>query len=184
MKKVFMIHGFEGSPNGGWRPWIMRELAKHDIYSCALSMPKPNEPILSEWLEEIDRHVKTNTNDDIYLIGHSLGSTAILRYVEKNDCKNIKGIILVSGPCNKNDNKKIDEFLLEKFNWSLIKNKISKVIVIHGDNDPLVPVSDAQEITKELDGELILIQNGEHLNGSAGFTELPELLSILLKNIL
>ncbi|HNW71703.1 MAG TPA: alpha/beta fold hydrolase [Candidatus Paceibacterota bacterium] len=183
MKKVFIIHGFEGSPNGGWRSWLMEELSKHNIYACALSMPKPDEPILSEWLEEIDRHVKINLNDDIYLIGHSLGSTTILRYIEKNNCENIKGIILVSGPCNINDNKKIDEFLKEKFNWSLIKNKISQVIVIHGDNNPFVPVSDAQEIAKKLNGELMLISNGQHLNGSAGFTELPQLLSALLKII-
>lgn len=56
---------------------------------------------------------------------------------------------------------------------------MNPVTVIHGDNDPNVPVSDAEEITKQLNGKLILIPNGKHLNGSAGFTELPEALSAL-----
>ena len=56
-KKVFLIHGFQGTPNGGWRPYLMSELEKQDIYACSLSMPKPHEPILSEWLEEIKRQV-------------------------------------------------------------------------------------------------------------------------------
>jgi len=45
MKKVFIIHGFEGSPNGGWRPWLMAELEQHDVYACALSMPNPDNPL-------------------------------------------------------------------------------------------------------------------------------------------
>ena len=44
MKKVFIVHGFEGEPNGGWRPWLMGELAKKDIYACALPMPIPSSP--------------------------------------------------------------------------------------------------------------------------------------------
>ncbi len=72
MKKVFIIHGFEGSPNGGWRPWIMAELEKKDIYACALSMPDPENPLCSEWVAEIQRHVQRNKGDEIYLVGHSL----------------------------------------------------------------------------------------------------------------
>jgi hypothetical protein len=34
MKKVFIIHGFQGKPNGGWRPWLEGELALLDIYAC------------------------------------------------------------------------------------------------------------------------------------------------------
>ena len=28
MKKVFIIQGFRGAPNGGWKPWLMVELEK------------------------------------------------------------------------------------------------------------------------------------------------------------
>ena len=69
------------------------------------------------------------------------------------------------------------------FNWEVMKNKVDHVAVIHGDNDPNVPVSDAEEIARQLDGKLILIPNGKHLNGSAGFTELPEALSVLSEMI-
>lgn len=72
MKKVFIIHGFEGSPNGGWRPWLMSELEKKDVYACALAMPHSENPLCSEWVQEIERHVIQNKEDDIYLVGHSL----------------------------------------------------------------------------------------------------------------
>ncbi|MBI4599005.1 alpha/beta hydrolase, partial [Candidatus Uhrbacteria bacterium] len=82
MKKVFIIHGFEGSPNGGWRPWLMAELEKQEIYACALSMPMPENPVCDEWVGEISRHIERNSDDKIYLVGHSLGVPAILRYLE------------------------------------------------------------------------------------------------------
>lgn len=180
-KKVFIVHGFEGSPNGGWRPYLMRELEKQDIYACSLSMPSPDAPKLDEWLGEIKRHVDMNKNDDIYLVGHSLGGTAILRYLEVYTSPNIKGVITVSAPCSQTANEKIRSFLFDDFDWLKIKNKVSKVTVIHGDDDPVVSVSNAQTIAQELGGKLILVPNGRHLNGSAGFVELPEALMALIE---
>lgn len=132
MKKVFIIHGFQGSPNGGWRPWLMTELMKQEVYACALSMPNPKAPIRVEWVEEIARHVERNKNDNIYLVGHSLGVPAILRYLELVEAKsNVDGAVLVSGPCEKTRNEKIDNFLDKPFNYSAIKSKVKKFVIIH-----------------------------------------------------
>ena len=117
MKKVFIVHGFQGSPNGGWRPWLMAELAKQNVYSCALSMPAPDEPVCEEWIKEISRHVDFNKNDEVYLVGHSLGVPAILRYLETSKIRNICGAVLISGPSQKNGNKKIDNFLEKSFDF-------------------------------------------------------------------
>lgn len=181
-KKVLIIHGFEGTPNGGWRPWLMEELAKDDIYACALAMPNPDNPVKDEWVNEIKRHV--TSKDDIYLIGHSLGVPAIFHYLTLDEALNVKGSILVSGPCNPVDNEKIKDFLDKKFDFSKIKKKAGQVVVIHGDDDPLVDLSDAQKISRELDGELIIIKGGKHLNGSAGWNQLPQCLDALKKMFL
>jgi len=81
MKKVFIVHGFGGEPNGGWRPWLMGELAKKDIYACALPMPTPEEPKKEEWVKAITDAIKI-PNEEIFLVGHSLGVPAILHYLE------------------------------------------------------------------------------------------------------
>jgi predicted alpha/beta hydrolase family esterase len=181
MKKVFLIHGFEGTPNGGWRAYVMCELNERDVYACALAMPTPEAPVLSQWLEELKRHIDRSSVDDVYLVGHSLGGTTILRYLEEFNSPNIKGIILASTPCHQTANSKIIDFLRTDFNWEIIRNKVKRTVVIHGDNDPYVPLADAEEIIKELGGELIIIPNGKHLNGSAGFNELPEAVSEIMK---
>jgi len=182
MKKVFIVHGFQGSPNGGWRPWLMTELGNKDIYACALSMPNPENPICTEWVEEISRHVDRNKNDEIYLVGHSLGVPAILRYLESSPkISNILGVVLVSGPYEKSGNKKIENFLDRKFDFKTIKSKVQKFVVIHGNNDPHVPLSNAEALSRELESELIVVPNGGHLNGSSGWHSLPQCLDSLLK---
>lgn len=179
MKKVFIIHGFQGSPNGGWRPWLMGELEKRDIYACALAMPDPNHPLPSAWVKEIARHVETNPRDHIYLVGHSLGVPAILRYLETTTSKNIKGIVLVSGPFFKTTNKHVAEFLKKPFDENKIKSKTKNIVVIHGSDDSMVSPNQAVALAEALDAKLIMIKNGGHLNGSAGWLKLPPCLASL-----
>ena len=56
MKKVFIVHGFGGMPNGGWFPWLMKELATKDTFACSLPMPGTDLPILDEWIGCIKRY--------------------------------------------------------------------------------------------------------------------------------
>lgn len=182
MKKVFIVHGFQGSPNGGWRPWLMGELENKGIYACALAMPDPDKPVCSKWIEEISRHIEKNKKDGLYLVGHSLGVPAILRYLESAPAGLVlAGAVLVSGPCEKNDNRKLDNFLNKPFDYDKIKSKTKEFVIIHGDNDPLVPLNNAETLAKELGGELLVIKNGRHLNGSSGFVTLPPCLNVLSK---
>lgn len=179
MQKVFVVHGFEGSPNGGWRPWLMGELEKRGIYACALAMPDPNNPKLDEWVREIARHVETNPRDHMYLVGHSLGVPAILRFLEKTKVKNVKGIVLVSGPFFKTSKKKVAEFLKEPWDCETITSKVKNVVVIHGSDDRAVSSDQGVALAEALNGTLIMIKNGGHLNGSSGWLKLPQCLASL-----
>jgi len=181
MKKVFIIHGFEGRPNGGWRPWLMAELEKVGVYACALAMPTPEKPILSEWIEEISRLVAACKKDEIYLVGHSLGVPTILHYLENTKAKNIKGAVLISGPIFKTTKKELIHFLDEPFQYKKIKSKVKKFSVIHGDDDKMVPFNQGEALAKELECELVTVKKGGHLNSSAGFVTLPQCITSLNK---
>ncbi len=181
MKRVFLIHGYEGTPNGGWRPWVMGELAKHDIFATALTMPGGKAPTLSDWVAEITRNVETGVKGDIYLVGHSLGVPAILKYIEQTSLKKIAGIILVSGPSLPTKKKAVAEFLADEFDFYHIKSKVSQITVIHGDNDPVVHVSQAHFLADSLGVRAKIIKNGKHLNGSAGFTKLPAVVAAIIE---
>ncbi|MEA3398936.1 MAG: alpha/beta fold hydrolase [Patescibacteria group bacterium] len=180
-EKIFIIHGFKGKPNGGWRPWLMSELAKDDIYTCALLMPKPGNPRKKEWTETIKRATDMFERDKIYLVGHSLGVPAILRYLEETD-KKIRGVILVSGPF-KNDLNIFNSFYDSNFDFERIKKNCERFLVIHGVDDELVPFSESILLANKLNCKVVPIENGGHLNGQSNCYELPEIRDGLLKMI-
>lgn len=184
MKKVFIIHGFEGKPNGGWRPWLMGELEKLDVYACALAMPDPFFPKCADWISEISRHIP-EADENVFLVGHSLGVPAILRYLEAASfSKKFGGVFLVSGPCEKEENpddekyQKLKSFYGKPFAFESIKNKAQKFAVIHGEDDQMVDFSHAKKLSKVLDCQLVAIKNGGHLNGASGWKTLPHLLEL------
>ena len=184
MKKVFIIHGFRGMPNGGWRPWLMGELSKNHIYACALPMPNPDNPVKEEWVKIVKNAIK-DPSDEIFLVGHSLGVPTILRYLETlNKDYKIGGAVLVSGPAFKIKNlgyDSVNSFLDDPFDFDYIKSICKNFVIIHGDNDENVPFSEGEYYKDIFSCELISIKNGGHLNGSAGFFQLPEALESLLK---
>jgi len=186
MKKVFIVHGFEGSPNGGWRPWLMSELALIDVYACALPMPSPEKPVVLEWVNTIKESVN-EPHLEIFLVGHSLGVPAILRYLEGlPEGVKIGGAFLVSGPLHpiiKRDYESIHNFLVPSFNFPHIRNVCKNFVVLHGDDDPVVDINNAEDLSYDLSCNLIVIPNGKHLNGSAGWYEFPQLLKVIKDTI-
>jgi predicted alpha/beta hydrolase family esterase len=49
-KRVIIIHGYGGSPEINWIPWLKAELEKQGIAVSVPAMPNTDAPQLSEWL--------------------------------------------------------------------------------------------------------------------------------------
>ncbi len=179
MKRVIIVHGFGGWPNGGWRAWLMVELDKLETYGCAIPLPDENNPDPKKWVEAIEYHVNMYREDDVYLVGHSLGSTAILRYMEAKKAK-LAGVVLVSAPIESVENKKITNFLSNPFDFKKIKKGAKQFLIIHGADDQRVSVSQAIKLAHNLGVSPQLIKNGGHLTGSEGWKELPQVLEGLI----
>lgn len=179
-KVVLLVHGFEGTPNGSWRPWLMRELEKVGIYTAALAFPSPNKPELADWMSVLNYNVKLFPKSKIYLVGHSLGVPAILQYLQKYKPKNVECCILVSGPI-KNEKKAIKSFFDKKIDYKKIKVLSKRFLVVHGDNDRFVPYKQATILSEELASPLVTIKEGGHLNEYNGCLELPVVLEGIVR---
>jgi len=190
MKKIFIVHGFGGIPNAGWIPWLMKKLGENVIYACALPMPESKKPVVSKWIEEISHAVENASEDDIVLVGHSLGATAILKYLEQDSGnKKIAKVVLVSGlmsplePDNLDSNyRAIDSFVTPPINFEKIRNKANNFTVLHSTDDPAVPFWHAEKISKSLDCRLVKAENKKHffILAEPVCYEIPELLEIVL----
>jgi hypothetical protein len=181
-KKVFIVHGFTSSPNAGWIPYIMQELKDKNIYSHSIFMPNSEEPVLEEWVNQIKNVINFCKNDTIYLVGHSLGCAAILKFLENTNVL-MGGVFLVGGRIIKSENKLTENFYKEDFDFDSIKNNSNKFVIIHGEKDDVVDVSNAYELAAKLNTEPCVVQNGNHFTGSTGYKTFPLLLEKILEVI-
>ncbi len=149
-------------------------------------MPDPDKPNKDVWLKRI-KDIVGDHDEDVFLVGHSLGVPAILRYLEQLSLgQKVGGVVLVSGVIKSLEEERykiLDNFFVGGFDFGYIAEKSKNFSVIHGDNDMVVPFSHAEELSQNLNCKLISIPNGQHLNGSAGFHELPEALEALKEMI-
>jgi uncharacterized protein len=180
---VFIIHGFGGSSQSGWRPWLQHQLEDKGYTVRNLQMPNADEPVLSEWLEFFEQHHDELTGS--ILVGHSLGASFILRFLERADIS-VDAAYLVAGPIQKVGIAQIDPhihgFLDASFDWGAIQNHCEHIEVFHSDNDEYVPLWHAEKIRDELQAKLYLIPGGGHLNEDAGYKEFLLLLERITVN--
>jgi len=64
MKKVIVIHRWEGTPQSDWYPWLRTEIEKKGFEVTVPLMPNTEEPKINEWVSTIKNLIK-NPNQDI-----------------------------------------------------------------------------------------------------------------------
>ena len=183
MKKVYLIHGWEGNPENYWFPWLKKELEKRKFKVIVPKMPNPKKPEIKKWINELK---KITPDKNSYLIGHSVGCQAIMRYLETlSRNSKVGGLIFVAGFFNlpylkTNEEKKLAKPWLENpINTEKIKKMTDKIVAIFSDNDPHVSLSDLKLFRKKLNAKIIIEDSKGHF--SEGVKELPVVLNEILK---
>ena len=132
-------------------------------------MPNPDTPEIKAWVNALNKAVG-NVDEDTYFIGHSVGCQTILRYLEKVN-KKVGGVFFVAGWFNlvNLENKEAEEiikpWLKKKINLDRVRNLAKEFVAFFSDDDPWVPIHDADIFNKELGAKVIM----EH--GKGHFTE-------------
>jgi predicted alpha/beta hydrolase family esterase len=119
MKRAFLIHGWEGYPKEGWRPWLKNELKKKKFKVEIPAMPDTKHPKMNAWVGYMKK-VVSNPNKECYFIGHSLGCIAILRYIEGIN-NEVGGIVMVAGFSDNLGYEELSSFFEKPINWEKIR---------------------------------------------------------------
>jgi len=179
MKRIILIHGWGGTSPEHWQNWIVQQAQerKDRLVSFPL-MPNPDFPILKEWVSELKQTIGKPDSQTI-LVGHSLGVPTILRYLEQiQKGQRIGQAILVSGFAKPLKIKEIDEFVSAPFNWKKIRDSCEQFVVIHSDNDPIVPFHHAEHLSEKLGAPIQIEKNGGHIT-APDFGAFPRIWKIL-----
>ena len=185
-KRVFIIHGWGGSPQEGWFPWLKTELENKGFFVQIPPMPDTENPKIETWVPYLNQIVG-NVDENTFFVGHSIGCQTILRYLETlPNNKKIGGAVFVAGWFYlnnlKEEEKQIAKLWLEaRIDFEKIRKICPKIKVFLSDNDPF----DAQEankkiLKKKLGAKVMIQHNMGHFSGSDNVTKLPIALDTIL----
>jgi uncharacterized protein len=184
-----MLHGWDGSPEGGWFSWLREELKNRGYVVIAPQLPKADEPRIKNWLPTVKEAVGI-PDEETYFVGHSMGNQAIVRYLESlPENVRVGGAIFVAGflkrLTNLEDEEVVrdvaDEWLKTPLDLEKVKTHLDKSIAIFSDNDPYVPLDNQDEFKNILGSKIVILPNKNHFSGDDGTFDLPIALDSLLE---
>ena len=182
-KKVYLIHGWGGSSEGGWFDWLKEELSKYNVKVYAFDMPNTDNPKIEKWVKYLEENIK-DVDEQTYFIGHSIGCQTIMRYLEKlHKHKKIAGCVFVAGwfdlilSAHDSEELKIAHpWINTKIDFGRVLDHCNKFLAIFSNNDPCVHVDEAVKFKKNLGAKIIMKKNEEHFNKTK---KIPEILEFL-----
>ena len=189
MKRVFIIHGWEGYPGNNWAPWLKKNLEKKGFKVFTPAMLGTEKPVKSIWLKTIQDLIP-DPDEDTYLVGHSMGCQAIQRYLENlSQGQKIGGAVFVAGWINdpmwdgrsEEETKVIRDWFDTPKDYKKIKNHCKQFVSIFSTNDPFISKENWNEAEKELGAKVIILENKSHFDDDAGIKELPEAFEAILE---
>ncbi|MDO8452764.1 MAG: alpha/beta hydrolase [bacterium] len=184
-KKVLIIHGWDGSPEEGWFPWLKTKLESKGYDVTVPPMPAPQAPEINAWINKLE-NTATDVDENTFFVGHSIGCQTILRFLEKlPEGTKVGGVVCVAGWTQLNPEATPDNesaaiakpWIDKPMDWKKIKSHTNNFVAIFSDNDPLVPISEKDVFEKRLGAKIMVLQNKGHFSGDDGVSELPEVLS-------
>jgi len=184
IRRVFIVHRWDGTSKSDWYPWLKRELEKKGFKVVVPTMPNTSEPKISDWVNHL-RNVVGKLDSETYFIGHSIGCQTIMRFLEKEDYNSkIGGIIFVAG-WFRLDNLEGEEVETIANSWTTtpidfnkVKSKLSKLIVFLSSNEPYGFVEENTRTFEErLNAKVIIEEDKGHFTGDDKVIELPEILA-------
>jgi len=178
-KRVVLVHGWDGSPDDAWKPWLKGKLSEKGIKFIAPQMPGGENPNLSEWLEVISNNIG-KPDENTYFIGHSLGCVAITHYLNTlAESSKIGGCVLIAGFYEDLNEPSISNFTDIKFDFNKVRKISKKFIFIASEDDDAVPFNKAINFQKKLEAKLIIDNGKGHFSEGDNIKELPSALEAL-----
>ena len=178
-RRVFIVHGWGGSPTSDFFPWLKEKLKEKGFEVIIPLMPDADSPKIENWVPHISKMVG-KVDENAFFVGHSMGCQAILRFLETlPQGSKVGGAIFVAGffhltNIHTGEDKGIAAPWLETgIDLKKVRDRLSKSVAIFSDNDPYVPLNNKEEYENKLGSKIIIEHNKGHFNPSDGVTEFP-----------
>jgi predicted alpha/beta hydrolase family esterase len=181
MKDVIILHGTLGSPAGNWFKWLAAKFESIGMTTWVPSLSHAEQPSLAEWAYFVRAECPFAIDENTLIIGHSSGAILALILAQQNPTP-IGGVVAVSVFHDNSLNWEPNARLFDvAFDYELIRLNAKKLLFVHSDNDPYVPLEQARFVADNCHAELVVIPGQGHFNleQDPEYTEFPALWGLL-----
>jgi predicted alpha/beta hydrolase family esterase len=165
--KIIFAHGYTASHLENWYPKISLLLKSAGVDFSIPDLPGHKFPHSKKWLEIIHQECQ-KTNKPIVLVGHSLGTRAILLYLEQFQ-KQVEHVFLIAPLSNDLANAKrrggeaYPDFFTHQIDLNKVKTLSKNWTILHSADDPSLDYqSHGATLSKEIGVELLSYQDKKH----------------------
>lgn len=187
---MFIIHGWEDTPESNWIPWLRAVLERKGFSVHAPLMPDTEDPKIEKWVHHLADIVGL-PDKNTYFVAHSMGCQAVLRYLEQlRPGEMIGGAVFVAGFLTIRKERMAGEakrvlspWVERKIDLRKAKPHAANFVSIVSDNDPYIALDDSETFKSELGSKIIVIPGAGHFTTATSpkFNELHAALNELQK---
>jgi len=145
------------------------------------NLPHAEQPSLAEWDNFVRANCPFAIDEKTLIIGHSSGAILALILAQRNSTP-VGKVVAVSVFHDNSLNWEPNARLFDvPFDYEKIRTNTDKLLFVHSDNDPYVPLEQAKIVADNCHAELVVIPGQGHFNleQSANYKEFPALWSLL-----
>ena len=166
-------NGCDDILEGNWYAWLDKRLRDSKRFSdvACKTMPDPHKARRSIWLPFMLSAAGLGCNEDTIVVGHSSGAVAAMRLLEHT---RIAGCVLISS-CH-TDLGDAGEAASGYYppsggawQWDKIRSNAGpsggNILIMHSDNDPFIPLHEAQHVASQLSVPLKVCPGRSHFFG-------------------
>lgn len=176
MKNALILHAWHSKTEDNWYPWLKTKLEEknYQVFTPKIPTFDSNNPQLEISMDFIKKNYLIDK--ETIIIGHSLGCLLAMRLAEKYQYKKM---ILVAGWDFDDLTKGHKSFWSNKIDHKKIKLNVMEIYCITSDNDPYVTLFQAQEMSKRLGAQCIVIKKGGHFTTAEKTKQIAQLLPLI-----
>lgn len=188
-KRVIIVHGWEGTPEEGWFPWLKKKLEARGFFVAVPQLPDSGKPRIENWVPKLAETVGT-PDEHAFFVGHSMGCQTIARYLATLPVgARVGGAVFVAGFFKRltgleddPDTRETEQhWLTAPLDLNAVRTHLPKSVAIFSDDDPWVPLDNQDDFRDKL-GSAIVIEHGKgHFSGNRDKAfAVPDVLETLL----